>query len=320
MIRSHGILVVALGGNAISPEGGSGDITEQFEQTRRSAERLADLVVAGFHIVITHGNGPQVGSVLRRVEIASPEVYGLPLDICVADTQGGMGYMIAQCLDNALSRRGISKRAIPVVTTVLVDRGDPAFEKPTKPIGPFYSPERAEALRKERGYRLAEIPGHGFRRVVASPRPREIVEIHLIRRFVYQGELIIAAGGGGIPVYRDPDRGYVGLEAVVDKDLTSALLAYTIGAEALVIVTGVPRVAIDFEKPTQRFVERMTRGEAEKHASQGQFPTGSMGPKIDAAVDFLRNSDRPGTRVVICDLEHLLDAVEGRAGTWIVNE
>jgi len=271
-------------------------------------------------MVVTHGNGPQVGNVLRRVELAAHEVYPLPLDVCVADTQAGMGYMIAQCLLNELRRRGIRRNVSALVTAVEVDADDPEFGKPTKPIGRYYDADRARELQRSYRWRMVEVPGRGFRRVVPSPRPRRILEIDLIRRLAYQGDLLIAAGGGGIPVTRTPDGDYVGVEAVIDKDRTSALLAGDIGAELFVIATDVERVALDYGKDTQRFLDRLTVEEARQHLAEGQFPPGSMGPKVEAAIDFVTRTSRRGARTIICDLDHLVEALDGRSGTQIVTK
>lgn len=312
-------IVMALGGNAISREGEVGDIPEQFARTAKSAAIVADLVSGGVLPVLTHGNGPQVGQVLRRVELAVHEVYPLPLDICVADTQGGMGYMIAACLNNELQRRRIPLRAAAMVTTVVVDANDPAFQHPTKPIGAVLPAERAAEFRATRGWTLTEIPGKGVRRVVASPRPCEILEIDLIRRLVEQGELLIVGGGGGVPVVRD-ESGYIrGVEAVIDKDLTSALIARGLGVSTFVIATGIDRVALDFRKPTQRFLNHLSLDEARRHLEAGQFPSGSMGPKIAAGIDFLEHSPHRDAAVIICDLEHISRALAGSAGTRITH-
>lgn len=311
-------IVVALGGNAISPPDAEGNISQQFDAARLSAARIVDLIVAGYQPVITHGNGPQVGNVLRRVELAAHELYTLPLDICVADTQSGIGYMIGQCVMNELRRRGMGRAVATVVTSVEVERDDPAFEKPSKPIGRFYSADKAAEMQQRYGWRMVEDAGRGYRRVVASPMPRRIVEMELIRRMVLAGELMVAAGGGGIPVVRDERGDLKGIDAIIDKDRTAALLAAGLGVRTLVIATEVDRVAINFGKADERAVERMTVAEARKHLRDGQFPAGSMGPKIEAAVEFVSRVE--GGRVLICDLAGLADAVGGKGGTWVVRE
>jgi carbamate kinase len=311
-------IVVALGGNAISPAHAEGNIPEQFQTTRTTVRRLADVIAAGHNLVITHGNGPQVGNVLRRVELAAHEVYPLPLDICVADTQAGMGYMIEQCLLNELRRRGVQRSVSTLVTAVEVDANDPEFNQPTKPIGQHYDQQRAHELQQRYGWQIVEVPGGDFRRVVPSPQPRRIVEIDLIRRLARDGDLLIAAGGGGIPVTRNTDGDYVGVEAVIDKDRTSALLAREIDASLFVIATDVERVALNYGKPDECGVALMTVSQARQHLADGQFPPGSMGPKVEAAIDFVQRAKASDSWAVVCDLRNLADALAGRSGTQIV--
>ncbi len=311
-------IVVALGGNAISPESEEGRIDQQFARTAESAGVLADLIASGMHLIVTHGNGPQVGQVLRRVELAAHECYRLPLDICVADTQGGMGFMIALSLNNALRRRNLPARFSALVTTVEVDRDDPAFARPSKPIGGYYDEARAAELRRTHGWVLTEGSGRRFRRVVPSPRPRHIAEIELIRRLAADGELLVVGGGGGVPVARDQHGELAGVEAVIDKDLTSALLAREIGARRFVIATSVGKVALDFGRKTQRTLDSMTAAEARLHLNAGQFPPGSMGPKIEAGLDFLEFARHRDAQVVICHLDEIDAALHGHAGTRIV--
>ena len=319
MISLEHPIVVALGGNAISRADEEGNIRQQFRAARQTAKLLVDLIERGGKLLITHGNGPQVGNMLRRVELAAHEVYTLPLDVCGADTQGGMGYMIAQCINNELRRRQIDVTANAIVTSVEVDRDDPEFENPTKPIGQFYQPNRAIEMQRRYGWRMVEARrNHKFRRVVPSPMPRRIIEERLIRECVEAGDLVIAGGGGGVPVTCDRDGNLVGVEGVIDKDRTSGLLALAIGAPTFVIATGVRKVAINYGEPGEQFLDQLTAGQARKLQSEGQFPPGSMGPKIDAALRFLEESDQPDARVIICDLEHLLDAIDGQDGTHIV--
>jgi carbamate kinase len=312
------LIVVALGGNAISRPGQEGNVAQQFENTSYTATHLAGLVAAGYQLLVTHGNGPQVGNVLRRVELAASELYRLPLHICGAHTQGGMGFMIAQCLNNALLEKQLDRRFTAIVTSVEVDRDDPAFQKPTKPIGSYYDSDEAERLQQEHGWDLVEVPRHGFRRVVASPAPQHVVEIDLIGRLVDAGELLVAGGGGGIPVARNAAGAWYGVEAVIDKDRTAALIGRQLDAPVLLIVTGVERVALNFGQPDERVLERMTASEAQGYLDAGHFPPGSMGPKIEAAIEFLRGCDAQNARVLICDIEHMADALEGRSGTAIV--
>ena len=321
MIRFEKPIVVALGGNAIAPPSANGDdvIPQQFSATRKTVITLVDLIQAGGRLLVTHGNGPQVGAALRRVEVAATEVYTLPLDICGADTQGGMGYMIAQCFNNELRRRGIEITANTIITSVEVDRADPEFKKPTKPVGCFYTAEEAEKMQRLYGWKMAKAQRNGkYRRVVPSPTPRRIIEIKLIRECIRAGDLIVAGGGGGVPIALDVEGNLVGIEGVIDKDRTSALLAREVDADTFIIATGVNKVALDYGKPEQRTIDRMTVSEARRHLDAGQFPPGSMGPKIEAAIDFLEHVQSPDAAVIICDLEHLMDAINGRDGTWIV--
>ncbi len=310
-------IIVALGGNAISRPNQEGNVPQQFENTSYTAGYLAELVAQGYQPVVTHGNGPQVGNVLRRVELAAKELYRLPLHICGAHTQGGMGFMIAQCLNNALRRRGIERRYTAIVTSVEVDRDDPAFRNPTKPIGSFYTKEKAEQLQREQGWDMVHIRRQGWRRVVPSPAPKAIVEIELIRRLVDAGELLVAAGGGGIPVARNEQGDWYGVEAVIDKDRTAALLGRALDVPVLMIVTAVERVALDYGTPHERPVDRLKVSEATMHLMAGQFPPGSMGPKIEAAIEFLRGCRAGEARVIICDIAHMADALAGRSGTLI---
>lgn len=317
MMNNSPLVVVALGGNAISPADAEGNIPQQFAASRATAVRLVDALVAGWRILVTHGNGPQVGNVLRRAELASHEVYSLPLDICVADTQAGMGYMIAMCINNELHRRGDHRRACTVVTSVEVDRADPSFANPTKPIGRPYTARQAQEFCAAHGWRTIEISRGKFRRLAPSPRPRTIVEIDLIRQLARQGWLLVACGGGGIPVVRTEDGRWEGVEAVIDKDRTSALLAREVGAEVLLIATEVEAVALDFGKPTQRFLRRMSAAQARDYLAAGQFPAGSMGPKVESALEFVEASPAANARAVICHLDRITDALAGQSGTII---
>lgn len=308
-------LVIALGGNAISPPNLEGTIAQQFQATRETCEHIVTLFERGYDVLITHGNGPQVGNVLRRVERSRDEIYPLPLDVCVADTEGGMGYMIQQCMENALKKRGIKKSIITVITQMVVDPADPAFQKPTKPIGPFLGIEEAEDRKKRDGWQVVEDAGRGYRRVVPSPRPRRIVEINAIRALARDGCIVIACGGGGIPVIVD-ESGYIrGVEGVIDKDLATALLATQIGAKTLIISTGTEKVALNFRKPNQLLLDELRLADARAYLAQGHFPAGSMGPKIEAAIEFL---EKGGAQVVITTPEHLADALDGKTGTRIL--
>ncbi len=306
-------IVVALGGNAIIEEGTEGTITQQFANTRKSLAAIVGMIADGHKVVLTHGNGPQVGVHLIQNEAASAQVPPSPLGVIVADTQGSMGYMIAQSLANTMHLKGISKDVVTVITQVEVDPADPSMLNPTKYVGPFYKAEQVEKLR-DRGWIIKEDPGRGFRRVVPSPIPLDVIEKDTIRDLIDEGKIVIAVGGGGIPVYREADGRLEGVDAVIDKDRASALLANLINADELVILTGVDKVAINFKKPDQKVFDHLTVAECERYLAEGQFPKGSMGPKIEAACDFVR---RGGARVIITSLENATAAVEGKAGTVV---
>ncbi len=310
---SRKTIVVALGGNAIIEEGTEGTMLEQFENTKRSMEAIVGLIREGHRVVLSHGNGPQAGVHLIRHEAASGQVPPSPLNVIVADTQGSMGYMIAQCLANALVVAKLEKDVVTVITQVVVDPADPSMANPTKYVGPFYKAEQVEKLRS-RGWIIKEDPGRGFRRVVASPQPLDVVEKGTIKDLIDDGKVVIAVGGGGVPVMRSPEGLLAGVDAVIDKDRASALLANLIGADELCILTGVDRVAINYKKPDQRYFDAMTVAECERYLAEGQFPKGSMGPKIEAACDFIK---RGGTKVIITTMENAVAAIDGRAGTVI---
>ena len=286
------IAVVAFGGNALLRGNETGTIEEQEQNTYDTCEKLIPLLEKGYDIVITHGNGPQVGNILLRNEAGNKE-YNLPkmpLDVCVADSQGGIGYMIERSMRNALSKTKFKKNVVAVITQVLVDAKDPAFEAPTKPIGRFYLKEEADLLSKANGWIFKEDAGkRGWRRVVASPKPIDLMNKKVIRDLVKKGNIVIAAGGGGIPVFRHENKYLEAIEAVVDKDSASALLASEIKADEFLIITDVPKVFINYRKPDQKELDTITLAEAKKYLDEGQFPAGSMGPKIKAAMDFISN-------------------------------
>lgn len=313
-MKEYKTIVVALGGNAISQQFEEGNIYQQFANTRQSLLGVADLITMGYRVLITHGNGPQVGNQLIRIESARGQVPVLPLGIVVADTEGGMGYMIAQCLINILRDRAIQKEVACVVTQMIVDKNDPSLKKPTKFVGPFFKEEQVAELVEKRGWIVKEDKGRGWRRVVPSPKPIELVEKNVIKKLVEQDTIVIAAGGGGIPVYIEANGWLEGIDAVIDKDLASWVLAKDIGAEELMILTGVEKVALNFGKPNQTFIDKMTVSEAKQYLSEGHFPPGSMGPKIEASLNFLENG---GERVIITSIENSLQAVKGKAGTVI---
>lgn len=311
-------LVVAVGGNAILPAGEKGDAASQIRRIEETGGKLAELVAAGRELVITHGNGPHVGNILLQNEETRDRVPAMPLDVCVAESQAQIGYMLQQALGNAFAARGIRRGVACVITQVVVDPDDPAFANPTKPIGPYYTREDELIVKRAKGWKLAYDPRGGFRRVVPSPRALEVVEAELIVKLLNEddGRVVIAAGGGGIPVVRKAGR-LVGVEAVIDKDLASAVLAHAIGAKLLAVATDVPHVALRFGTPAQQPIDRMTVKDARAHLASGEFPPGSMGPKIQAAIDFLEGG---GERVVIADLDHLVAAVAGKAGTQITRK
>ncbi len=309
-------IVVALGGNAITQQFEEGNIHQQFANTRQSLIGVVELISQGYHVLITHGNGPQVGNALIRVEEARGQVPPLPLGVIVADTEGGMGYMVEQCLQNKMHDRGIQREVLCMVTQVLVHPDDPSIKSPSKFVGPFFKEEQVDALRQQRGWELKEDPGRGWRRVVASPHPVEIVEKNIIRLLVKNNIVVIAAGGGGIPVYIDKKNGWLeGVDAVIDKDLASAVLGRDVGAQELMILTAVEKVALNFGKPDQLFLDRMTVSEAKKYLAEEQFPAGSMGPKIQAAINFLEYG---GEKVIITSIEKSVEAAKGLAGTVIL--
>lgn len=310
-------LVVALGGNAISAPGKVGTIDEQFEQVSQSAEFLCDAIELRHQLIITHGNGPQVGNILRRVEIASSELYPIPLEVCVADTQAGMGYMIAQCLSNSMGRRHLVQDVTAVVTTVLVDQADPAFGKPTKPIGPPLTAAQAEAHRTKDGWNVQQIGGQ-YRRVVPSPLPRKIIELPAIRQLVHAGQIVVCCGGGGVPVYVDSDGVAHGAAAVIDKDRTTGLLAHLLEVRTLVILTAVEFAYLDYDTPKQQPLRMLTSKEAQEHLDAGQFGAGSMRPKIETAIDFVTRSPHSDAVAIIGHLSQFSEALDGKSGTRIV--
>ena len=307
-------IVIALGGNALAQPGEEGTITQQFRHTRESLGAVVELAREGWHIAIVHGNGPQVGNELIRNEQSRHLVPPLPLGVLVAATEGWIGYMIQQSLQNALRRGGVDRQVVTMVTQVLVDPDDPELQRPTKPIGRTMDEETARALAAEMGGEVAETKG-GWRRIVPSPRPTAIVEREMIRALVAQGHLVIAAGGGGCPVYVHETWGLEGVDAVVDKDRAAAILGRDIGAEVLVILTDVDRVYLDFGTPAQRALDRLTLAEADALLAGGQLGEGSMAPKVEAAAEFVR---RGGTRAIIARLDQGREAVAGKAGTEIV--
>ncbi len=306
--------LVAIGGNSLIRAGEKGTIEEQLANTRRTARAIAGLVGDGYRLVITHGNGPQVGAALLRTERAIDQVYGQSLDVCDATTQGEIGYLLQQSLYNELKAAGLRAPVATLLTQVVVDGDDPAMRHPTKPIGPFYSRADAEERARAHGWQVVEDAARGYRRVVPSPDPIEVVEEEVIRKLLADDVLVIAAGGGGIPVVRTPD-GLRGVEAVIDKDRVSALLASRLGVDCFMISTDADRVYLDYRRPTQRALGRVTAAEMAAHLAAGQFPPGNMGPKVESALRFL---EQGGREVVITSYTYLRDAAHGAAGTHIV--
>lgn len=312
---SAGLAVIAFGGNALVRDDAHQSIPDQYATVVDTVPAIVDMIEAGWNVVVTHGNGPQVGYILRRSELAIGEVAPVPLDYAVGDTQGAIGYMFSKAMHNELARRGITRPVATVVTQVVVDPEDPAFERPTKPVGGFLDEAAARRYERELGWTVAADGGRGWRRTVPSPQPQEIVELDTLRSLVETGTLVVACGGGGIPVARQPDGRLVGVEAVIDKDRASGLLAAALDADLLVIPTGVERVAIRFGTPEQEWLSHLTPAAAASYAADGHFGEGSMQPKVEAVLDFLRA--RPTAAGLITAPECIAAALDRRSGTWI---
>lgn len=314
---SNKLAVVAVGGNSLITDKHHPDVPHQWDAVRETCRHLADMVEKGWTLVVTHGNGPQVGYILRRNELAAHEVHMTPLDIIGADTQGSIGYMLQQALRNELNSRGIYKPVVSVVTQVLVDRDDPGFKNPTKPIGGFLTEENARKFEAD-GWQVVEDAGRGWRRVVASPIPLEVIEQDAIQTLTNAGNIVIAVGGGGIPVVQNQKgelRELSGVFAVIDKDRASALLAQQIGADLLLISTAVEKVALNFGKPDVQWLDHMTLAEAKQYLAEGKhFASGSMAPKIEAVISFLENG---GKQALITDPANIARALRGETGTFI---
>jgi carbamate kinase len=307
-------LLVAIGGNATHPENIKGTTEEQELVADRAAQALLPLIESRNRLLVTHGNGPVVGKILLRMMLTRDSIPPMRLDVCVAHSQGGIGYLLIQSLENAMRRAGVERQAACVVTQVEVNADDPAFASPSKPIGPFFSPAEAKTF-EGKGWRMMEDAGRGWRHCVASPEPRAIINLHVIEALLKAGTVVIAGGGGGIPVVRDAQGDWQGVQAVIDKDLTSALLARSLGIPDLLILTSVDQVAIDFNKPQQRYLGRVTLSELRAHQAAGHFAKGSMGPKIEAAI---RHLETGGRRAIIGHLERALPALKGETGTHVV--
>ena len=309
--------VVAVGGNALILDKKHEDVASQIGAVEQTCKHIADMIVQGWNVIVTHGNGPQVGFILRRNELAAGEVHQTPLDIIGADTQGSIGYMIARALDNEFTQRGIQRQVAAVVSQVVVDGDDPGFTNPTKGIGGFTTEDVARQFEKE-GWMVREDAGRGWRRMIASPQPLRIVEREAIKTLIDAGFIVVGVGGGGIPVVEDEHGMLKGVFAVIDKDRASALLAADLQVDLLLISTAVEKVAINFNKPNQQWLDRMTLSEAKQYYAEGHFLSGSMGPKIEAVIAFLEAS--PHGQALITDPPHMVDALAGKTGTWIVAE
>jgi carbamate kinase len=307
-------LLVAIGGNATHPESIKGTTEEQELVADQAARALMPLIQERNRLLVTHGNGPVVGKILLRMMMTRDAIPPMRLDVCVAHSQGGIGYLLIQALENAMRRARVERQAACVVTQVEVDRNDPAFSAPSKPIGPFFSPEEAGEL-ESKGWRMMEDAGRGWRHCVPSPQPREIINLHMIETLLGTGAVVIAGGGGGIPVVRDEHGDWQGVEAVIDKDLTSVVLAKALSIPTLLILTAVDRVAVDFGKPQQRFLDKVPVSQLKAYQRAGHFAQGSMGPKVEAAI---RHIEAGGERAIIGHLERALPALAGESGTHVV--
>jgi carbamate kinase len=312
------IAVIAIGGNSLIKDAKHQSVEDQYEASKETCVHIADMIEAGYEVVIGHGNGPQVGFILRRSEIAAKAegMHEVPLDVCGADTQGAIGYALQQNLQNELRRRGINKPVATIVTQVLVDREDPAFKNPSKPIGGFLDETEAKRREKDMKWNVVEDAGRGWRRVVASPLPKEIVEIEAIKALINAGVIVISTGGGGIPVIRNDAGDLEGVAAVIDKDFGSSLLANNVGAELFVISTAVEKVALNFGKPDQKWLDKLTVSEAKKYLAEGtHFAKGSMAPKIQAIIRFLEGG---GKQALITNPDNIGRALKSETGTWVL--
>ena len=311
------LAVVAVGGNALIRDKHHLSIADQFAEASVTARHIADMIEAGWNVVVTHGNGPQMGFILRRSELSIHEVAPVPMDYAGADLQGAIGYMFVKAFRNEFRRRGLKRQPVAVVTETLVDRNDPAFKDPTKPIGSHMEEGRAKELAAQQGWVVKEDAGRGWRRVVPSPIPKKIVDLDAIRTLANAGYLVIGCGGGGIPVVEDDEGNIRGIEAVIDKDLASSLLARTIGADLFMVSTAVERVAINFNKPNQKWLDRITVSDARRYYAEDHFDKGSMGPKIQALVDYIEAGGKQG---LITNPENIGRALAGETGTLIVRD
>ncbi|MBU0676753.1 MAG: carbamate kinase [Verrucomicrobia bacterium] len=309
------LVIIAIGGNSLISDSQHMTVLDQYQAAGETSQHIAGIVEEGYRVVVTHGNGPQVGFILLRSEIARDQLHQVPLESCVADTQGAIGYQVEQTLLNEFRRRKLERHVASIVTQVVIDRNDPAFDDPSKPIGPFMTEQVAQEHSKSEGWKVKEDAGRGWRRVVPSPKPLRIIELDIVRKLLKEDVVVIAVGGGGIPVYEDENGMLQGCAAVIDKDKASCLLGKELGAEVLIISTGVDKVALNYGKPDEKVLDEITVAEARRYLEEGQFPAGSMGPKIEAAIDFLEHG---GQRVIITQPHHLEGALQGIFGTHIL--
>ena len=314
-MERKGIAVVAVGGNALIKDKTHQTVEDQFDCAKETMGHIVDMIEKGWDVVLTHGNGPQVGFILRRSEISRDQLHEVPLDYCGADTQGAIGYMFQKALHNEFKRRGMDKDAATVVTQTVVSKDDPAFQNPTKPIGSFMEEADAKSRAEKEGWVIVEDAGRGWRRVVPSPKPEKIVEAPTIENLIKAGIIVVGVGGGGIPVVEDADGTIKGIEAVIDKDFGSSLLAVNIKADLFVISTAVEKVALNFNTPDVKWLDEMTVAEAKQYIADGHFAPGSMLPKVQAIIKYL---EAGGKKALITDPAHIGDALEGKTGTWIL--
>jgi carbamate kinase len=314
-LTENKIAVIAVGGNSLIKDKEHKTVNDQYEAAAESMRHIAGMIENGWDVVITHGNGPQVGFILRRSELSKHELHEVPLDYCGADSQGAIGYMFQQSLFNEFAQRGVDKQAATIVTQVEVDRNDPAFDAPSKPIGSFMDESMANERRDSEGWVVVEDAGRGWRRVVPSPLPVRIVQQDAIESLIADGFVVIAVGGGGIPVVQDDAGNLTGVEAVIDKDFASALLASRIGADMLLISTAVPQIALNYNQPDQQWIKKMTLAEAKAYMEQGHFAKGSMEPKVQAILNYLVAG---GNEALVTDPNNIERALAGETGTRIV--
>ena len=315
MTTEKKLAILAVGGNSLILDESHKSVEDQYAAIEETCRHIAGLVKSGYRVVVTHGNGPQVGFILRRSELAAHELHQVPLDSCGADTQGAIGYQVQRAMYNEMKDWPAKPVVATVVTQVLVDRNDPSFQKPSKPIGSFMDEKTAQHHREKDRWDIVEDAGRGFRRVVASPRPKRIVELEAIRRLLENDIIVVAVGGGGIPVIEDEQGNLQGAAAVIDKDLATSLLARELKADLLIISTAIEKVCLNFRRPDQKDIDRMTLAEAKRYLAEGHFAPGSMKPKIEAIIEFLESG---GKQALVTDPQHLVPALEGKTGTWIV--